>query len=121
MTDGLYVLANDVVYDQLVAILNSIEVNIHRDFPVCVVPYDDRLDRVREEVQKRDNVSLFEDAGAIAEWEAFATDIWKAHPTAMQHWQEKGITGSTAWACTVAFVASTDLSIASFIWMQIFW
>ncbi|WP_375539518.1 hypothetical protein [Planktothrix sp. FACHB-1365] len=35
---GIYTLANDVVFDQLVALLNSIEVNISPDIPVCVIP-----------------------------------------------------------------------------------
>ena len=93
MADGIYTLANDAVYDQLVALLNSIEVQIGKDFPICIVPYDDRLERVRQEVQKRKNVFLFEDWEAIAVWEAFATDIWQAHPTAVQNWSERGISG----------------------------
>lgn len=93
MTSGIYILANDVVFDQLVALLNSIEVNIGEDFPVCVVPYNDRLDLVRQEIQTRKNVSLFEDSESIVKWENFAEQIWKAHPTAMQTWQEKGVSG----------------------------
>jgi hypothetical protein len=93
MTSGIYILANDVVFDQLVALLNSIEVNIGEDFPVCIVPYNDRLDLVRQEIQTRKNVSLFEDSESIAKWENFAEQIWQAHPTAMQTWQEKGVSG----------------------------
>lgn len=93
MTSGIYILANDVVFDQLVALLNSIEVNIGEDFPVCVVPYNDRLDLVRQEIQTRKNVSLFEDSESIVKWENFAEQIWQAHPTAMQTWQEKGVSG----------------------------
>lgn len=33
---GIYTLANDVVLDQLVALLNSIERNVGKDIPVCV-------------------------------------------------------------------------------------
>ncbi len=54
--DGIYTLANDVVYDQLVALLNSIEVNVGWDMPVCVIAYDDRLDKVRSEIEKRKNI-----------------------------------------------------------------
>jgi hypothetical protein len=93
MTDGIYILANDVVYDQLVALLNSIEVNVGRDFPVCVIPYDDRLEKVCREIQARENVTLFENTAAIARWEDFATQIWQAHPTAMKIWQQRGNKG----------------------------
>jgi hypothetical protein len=33
---GVYTLANDVVFDQLVALLNSIEKNVSPDIPVSV-------------------------------------------------------------------------------------
>jgi Mannosyltransferase putative len=93
MTDGIYILANDVVYDQLVALLNSLEVNGCQQFPICVVPYDDRLEQVRREIQTRDNVTLFEDVDAIARWENFATQVWQTHPSAMKTWQQQGING----------------------------
>ncbi|NJK37632.1 MAG: sugar transferase [Oscillatoriales cyanobacterium RM2_1_1] len=93
MTEGIYTLANDVVYDQLVALLNSIEANAGRPLPVCVIPYNNRLDRVREEIAQRPNVTLFEDIDSIARWENFATQAWSAHPKAQAIWQEKGISG----------------------------
>jgi hypothetical protein len=91
MTDGIYTLANDVVYDQLVALLNSIEVNGGRDIPVCVIPYNDRLDKVRAEVAARKNVTLLEDKAAIARWEEFGTRTWNAHPRALKLWKECGL------------------------------
>jgi len=91
--DGIYTLANDVVYDQLVALLNSIEVNVSPDFPVCIIPYDDRLDRVRTLVESRSNVELLENREILSRWEEFATEIWQAHPWAMESWREKGISG----------------------------
>lgn len=93
MTDGIYILANDVVYNQLVALLNSIEVNAGNQFPVCVIPYDDRLEQVRQEVKARKNVEILEDAVSIARWEDFSTEVWKAHPHAFNIWQERGNTG----------------------------
>ncbi|MEH2248592.1 Npun_R2821/Npun_R2822 family protein [Nostoc sp.] len=91
MIDGIYILANDVVYDQLVALLNSIETNAGRQIPVCVIPYNERLDKVKAEVAARDNVTLFEDSASIARWENFGTRIWKAHPRALKLWQEYGL------------------------------
>ncbi|MBW4650571.1 MAG: sugar transferase [Kastovskya adunca ATA6-11-RM4] len=93
MVDGIYILANDVVYEQLVALLNSLQVNAGKDFPVCVIPYDDRLEKVRQEIQTRSNVTLFEDTDAIARWENFATQIWQTHPSALKSWQQQGVNG----------------------------
>jgi len=90
MIDGIYILGNDVVFDQLVALLNSIEVNAGRKIPVCIIPYNERLDKVREEVAARDNVSLFEDSAAITYWDNFATQIWKNYPRAQKTWREWG-------------------------------
>lgn len=93
MTEGIYILANDVVFDQLVALLNSIEANAGNQYPVSIIPYDDRLERVREEIKHRNNVEIFADTSAIKLWENFSADIWKAHPDAYKIWQEKGISG----------------------------
>lgn len=92
MTDGIYTLANDVVFDQLVALLNSIAANMG-DVPVCVIPYDDRLDRVRTEISSRPQVMLLEDPALLAPWEAFATQVWQANPTVMQIWASEGVKG----------------------------
>ena len=93
MTQGIYTLANDVVYDQLVALLNSIEVNIGADFPVCIVAYDGRLDKVRSEIKNRKNVELLEERSLYIPWEKFAEEIWQTHPTAFQDWQNRGVKG----------------------------
>lgn len=91
MTDGIYTLANDVVYNQLVALLNSIEVNCGADMPVCIIAYDDRLDRVRAEVETRKNVTLLNNPQLFSRWEEFSRQVWKAHPQALKIWQEKGL------------------------------
>ncbi|WP_341526205.1 Npun_R2821/Npun_R2822 family protein [Nostoc sp. UHCC 0302] len=90
MTNGIYILANDVVYDQLIALLNSIEVNAGRKIPICIIPYNDRLDKVRAEIASRDNVTLFEDTDSIAYWDNFATQVWKNYPRAQKNWREWG-------------------------------
>lgn len=93
MTDGIYTLANDVVYDQLVALLNSIEANTGGQFPVCVIAYDDRLEKVQAEIARRPNVTLLNDPELFGPWEAFSLEVWKTHPTALETWKEKGIAG----------------------------
>jgi hypothetical protein len=93
MTDGIYTLANDFVYDQLVALLNSIEVNAGRTFPVYVIAYDDKVERIQAEIATRPNVFLLNDSNLFKRWEDFSLEVWKAHPTALSLWQEKGISG----------------------------
>lgn len=93
MNKGIYTLANDVVYDQLVALLNSIEVNLGKDFPVCVIPYDDRLQKIYPEIEKRQNVRLLDNSEIIKRWEDFSVQIWQKHPTAFKDWQSREITG----------------------------
>ena len=79
---GVYTLANDVVYDQLVALLNSIEKNVGSELPICIIPYDDRLENVKREVESRPNVTLFDNQNSIERWETFAHQVWAAHPRA---------------------------------------
>ncbi len=84
---GIYTLANDVVYDQLVALLNSIEVNVSQDIPVCVIPYDDRLRLVKQEITSRPNVTLFDNESSIKRWDDFAQQVWYAHPRTRENTQ----------------------------------
>ena len=90
MADGIYILANDVVLDHLVALLNSLEVNGAKDIPVCIIPYDDRMEKVRVEIAIRHNVTLFENTDSIDFWEDFATQAWTSHRKAQKVWQAKG-------------------------------
>ncbi|MGQ4646390.1 Npun_R2821/Npun_R2822 family protein [Lyngbya aestuarii] len=92
MTNGIYTVANDVVYDQLVALLNSIEINTE-NIPVCVIAYDDKLEKIRQEIATRSNVTLLEDSAIFARWEKFSAQIWQTHPTALTTWQARGIQG----------------------------
>lgn len=91
MVDGIYTLANDVVYDQLVALLNSIEVNAAPDTPVCVIAYNEQMDKVREEVKSRKNVEILDDPALFERWEDFSYRVWQTHPTALKAWQEEGV------------------------------
>ncbi|MBX2864922.1 MAG: hypothetical protein KTR27_15325 [Leptolyngbyaceae cyanobacterium MAG.088] len=81
---GIYTLANDAVYDQLVALLNSIEANIDANIPICIIPFDHCLHRVKDEISKRPNVTLFQDHSSIQRWESFACQFADAHPHAQQ-------------------------------------
>ncbi len=90
--DGIYTLANDRVYDQLVALLNSIEANAG-EIPVAVIAYDDAIEQIAAEVAKRKNVTLLNDPDLFRPWEDFSYAAWEGHPTALKIWAEKGISG----------------------------
>lgn len=84
--NGICTLANDRVYDQLIALLNSIETIYGQQMPVCVYPYDDQLDRIAALIQTRPQVQLYDDWESIRRWELFARRVWQTHPTARQQW-----------------------------------
>jgi hypothetical protein len=91
--DGICTLANDRIYDQLVALLNSIEVNGGKALPVCVYPYDDNTERIKAEIAQRPNVQLFDDREVIDLWDNFAKSAWEPHPTAKERWLKAGSKG----------------------------
>jgi len=84
--NGICTLANDHVYDQLIALLNSIESLYGQDMPVCIYPYDQRTERIRAIVEQRPQVQIYDDAESIARWDQFVRQVWDAHPTARQRW-----------------------------------
>jgi hypothetical protein len=90
---GIYTLANDRVYDQLVALLNSIEVNVGNEVPVAVIAYDDNVEAVEAEIAQRENVFLISDPNCFQPWEDFSYEAWKEHPTAFPLWSGQGIQG----------------------------
>jgi len=84
--NGICTLANDQVYHQLVALLNSIEVFMG-DIPVCVYPYDSYTSRIATEIANRPNVQLYSDSSSIQHWDHFSRQAWDTHPTARRRWQ----------------------------------
>jgi len=91
--DGIVTLANDVIYDQLIALLNSIEIQLGADFPVCIYPYDERVERIKNYIAQRPNVILFEEQQIIDKWDNFAKRVWDTHPTARKKWAKSGSQG----------------------------
>ena len=88
--DGICTLANDKVYNQLVALLNSIEAILGTEIPVCVYPYDDNTTQVAAEISRRPNVHLYNNNDSIQRWDKFAKRVWDTHPTALQRWSQLG-------------------------------
>ena len=91
--DGICTLANDRVYDQVIALLNSIEAILGQEIPVCIFPYDDNTAKLAVEVAKRPQVELYRDLDSIRRWDNFAQAVWDTHPTARQRWSQAGSTG----------------------------
>lgn len=86
--DGICTLANDRVYDQLIALLNSIEALLGDQMPVCVYPYNERTELIAAEIARRPNVHLYDDQESMQRWDQFFRDVWDTHPTAHQRWSE---------------------------------
>ncbi|MDJ0746492.1 MAG: sugar transferase [Xenococcaceae cyanobacterium MO_167.B27] len=86
--DGICTLGNDRVYDQIIALLNSIEVIAGKDMSVCIYPYDDNTEKLAQEVAKRPNVQLYDNVDSIQKWDKYVRSIWDVHPTAKQVWQK---------------------------------
>jgi Mannosyltransferase putative len=69
--NGICTLANDTVYDQLIALLNSIEVILGSKTPVCIYPFDDQIQQIKTEIVNRPNVFIYEDSSSIQRWDEF--------------------------------------------------
>lgn len=91
--NGIVTLANDRIFDQLVALLNSIEAIMGKTMPVCVYPYDDNTPKIALEIAQRPNVELYSDRDSLHRWETFAKAAWDTHPTARQRWLKAGSEG----------------------------
>lgn len=91
--NGICTLGNDRVYDQIVALVNSIEVFAGPEMSVCIYPYDDQVERLREFTQSRPHLTLYDHAASIQRWDAWVEQIWATHPTARQKWDAVGSPG----------------------------
>ncbi|WP_138501910.1 Npun_R2821/Npun_R2822 family protein [Nostoc sp. PA-18-2419] len=69
--NGICTLGNDYVFDQLVALLNSIEVILGKETPVCIYPFDDQIQRIAEEITQRPNVFIYDNQESINRWDQF--------------------------------------------------
>jgi hypothetical protein len=105
MNRGIYTLANDLVYDQVVALLNSIEANTGSDMPVCIIAYNNQLERLRAEIAHRPNVTLMDDPTIFERWETFSQAVWQTHPTALDTWKEAGYSSVYRIECNHRYAA----------------
>jgi hypothetical protein len=91
--NGICTLGNDRVYDQLVALINSIEAWAGPEMPICIYPYDDRLDHIQHLVAQRPQVQLYDDRVSLQRWDAVVEALWATHPSATAQWQAAGSSG----------------------------
>ncbi|EAZ89259.1 Npun_R2821/Npun_R2822 family protein [Crocosphaera chwakensis] len=91
--DGICTLGNDYVFDQVVALLNSIEAIYEQKMPVCIYPYDDNIEKLATEIASRPQVILYDDSISIKRWDSFAKAVWDTHPTARKTWEKAGSKG----------------------------
>ena len=89
MKTGIYIVANDRVCNQLIALLNSAKINWPNHPPICVIPYDGYYSDVRAVVEKYSNVFLFEDIKTLFDVDKFFGNIWMSCEPALKVWREK--------------------------------
>lgn len=78
--NGICTLGNDYVYDQLIALLNSIDAILGKNIPVCIYPFDEQTQRIADAIAQRPNVFLYDDRESIKRWDEF---MLEASPASM--------------------------------------
>lgn len=78
--NGICTLGNDYVYDQLIALLNSIDVILGSDIPVCIYPFDEQTQRITDAIANRPNVFIYDNQESIQLWDEF---MLEASPASM--------------------------------------
>lgn len=91
--DGICTLGNDRVYDQIIALLNSIDAITDGQMPVCIYPYDDNIAKLENAIADRGEVQIYRDRASMDKWDNFARQAWDTHPTARAEWQQVGSSG----------------------------
>ncbi len=78
--NGICTLGNDYVFDQLVALLNSIDAILGTETPVCIYPFDEQMQRISEEISQRPNIFIYDNQDVINRWDQF---MLEASPASM--------------------------------------
>jgi hypothetical protein len=74
---GIYTLANDNLYDQVIALVNSIRKNYDAKIPICIIPYDEKINKLKS--LNLENVFLFNNEESFGKWQNFASQVWHHH------------------------------------------
>ncbi|MGD1936183.1 MAG: Npun_R2821/Npun_R2822 family protein [Cyanophyceae cyanobacterium] len=88
--DGIYILGNDVVFDQVIALINSIQAHNGDRYPICVLPYNEQVERLKKAVANYDGVSVLEDETLFNRWDDFVTKAWEEVASRYEFWNKGG-------------------------------
>lgn len=88
MNRGIYTVANDKVVNQLISFLNSIQRNWPNHYTVCVIPYDQHCEKVKDIVRKRNNVVMFDDEIALQAFDRYIGNLWMQQEEIVATWQK---------------------------------
>lgn len=75
MTPGIYILANDRVMDQAIALLNSIRLH-DAETPIIMIPYDEQYHLVEQELAEAFGVTVYEDLALLDRLDQAVTEIF---------------------------------------------
>jgi len=75
MTAGIYLMANDHVIDQTIALLNSIQF-YDKKTPICIIPYDSEFTKIDALCREYSNVKMWKDTDLLVRLDRKIQDIF---------------------------------------------
>lgn len=88
--DGIYILGNDVVFDQVIALINSVQEHNSDRYPICVIPYDNRIERLKTAVLNYSQVTVLDNPTLFQRWDEFVVRAWEEVPFRQEFWNQGG-------------------------------
>lgn len=88
-TRGIYIVCNNKVANQVIALLNSLKVHWPEHPSIIVVPYDDDHSEIVKLIKHYDNVTFYSNEDAIARCDKYFIDLWSKCPRMIEAWQSK--------------------------------
>jgi hypothetical protein len=85
---GIYIVANDKVIDNAIALLNSIRLS-DPDIPVFMIPFNDRYEQVASVLQAKHQVKLFPDLDFVEKFTNKIAEIFDRDFLALPHKMRK--------------------------------
>ena len=88
--DGIYILGNDVVFEQVIALINSIKAHNGDRYPICIIPYNDKVERLQNAVQHNPGVTVLDNSTLFQRWDNFVIQAWEEVPLRHEFWSKGG-------------------------------
>lgn len=89
MKRGIYIVVNDRMANQLIALLNSFKEHWPSHYTICVIRYDVHCEKIENIVRDYDNVVMFDDDIYLSQLDKFFGDLWMRLPHAVEAWKSK--------------------------------